>query len=880
MKNFVIYGKILGDINKKGISCLTVEALDKDLLIDDRLGSAVTDKEGYFEIFYDEKDFQELFFDQKPDIYLQIKNQKGEILLNTEYKIKYEASNVEEININLSEKLIEIVQVEHERRQFKQLLSINPNYFGTTIDKTIAESYQPALFISKQTKYEELNCIGLLPNENLLEAVIEIKKPFGYKGDLCSTGSKEYVSFYIDYNDGAGFVSIGAATSVTVHDLLFVNEDNLYYSVRQNFIPKEHLKCDTPQIVKVRAILSWEQVPTGANYNPVWGNVIERWVQIKPKSGIIFYPMPPLFPIPKPFPFEELEIPHLSPIPPIPPVHLSNQFMITGDKSDIKSLVLNTIEAEEKIKEEGCIEKERFEFSALIMENPNYFGAISSSQDPSEILSSVYNLPASTLELILPELEINPDWLIPVKPILYNTSFEELTCVGLRPEDDLLEAIIEVKKPSGFNGDLCTLGSTQYVAFYIDYRDGAGYQHIATSSIAAHDIPEANNKHLSYAVKATIENITSKLQSCTIENIVKVKAILSWNQDPTPFGHTYTPTWGNALIRNIQIRPKDGASVKCDLEIVNNVHTDDINNSTTSSSKGLAIKIDASGHAVPYIFDRPFGGIIGCWGNVNLPDAFYYRFLYSDDNGTSWNKITNNRIARNPLPWISTKIRTTDSDGWFSVSDYKADLNNYSLTALVHWDSRGKNGDYLLKLEVVKSDYTLLCSDQTALVLDNTGINLFKFGGTPTPLPSLGVVVKDTSGTYKKCENFNGSESIEIFGNFKDDYFSSFSLRVFGGNIAISGSAGIASGRYDTPIAGVLNSTGTVGAFDGGMGTKLTSLNLCNISQTPIKVKCAYGIRLYVSDRAIVGYVRGYEFRTSRHSASAYVTFNWDPNGC
>ena len=893
MNNFTIYGRITGKESQKGLSCLKVEALDKDLLIDDRLGSVTTDEEGYFEITYNKRDFQELFFDQKPDIYLQVKNQKGETLLNTENKVKYNASKIEEINISIPEKTIEIIEVENERRQFKQLVSINPNYFGTTTNKTIAETFKPALFISKQTKYEELSCVGLLPDENALEAVIEVKKPFGYKGDLCSEGSQEYVSFYIDYNDGAGFVSIGAAASVTVHDLSFVNEDNLYYSVRQGFMPEETLNCDTPQIVKVRAILSWETIPTGANYTPVWGNVIERWVQIKPKSsGITFYPFPKLFLTPKytPLPLNDLGKINISPEeinPPIPPVvdfPIQEQFMITGDKSKIKALVLNSIEAENNIKKEGNVELERLEFNALVMSNPNYFGAINQSQDSQEILQSIYTLPQPTIESLLPQLEINPDWLIPVKPILYNTTYEELTCVGLLPEEDLLEAIIEIKKPSGFNGNLCTLGSTQYVAFYIDYNDGAGYQHVTTSSIAAHDIPEANNKRLSYAVKATIDNISSKLQSCTVENIVKVKAILSWNLDPTPFGHLYTPTWGNVLIKNVQIRPKDGASVKCTIKEINFVLTNQINQ--ISSQKGLAIKIDASNNTVPSEFDRPFGGIIYCFGNIMIPDAKYYRFLYSDDNGISWKNIIDERTARNSSTIPATITTRSLIDGWFDVEEYREDLNNSKNTAfrpaLVHWKSQGKNGDYLIKLEVAKEDKTLLCEDESAIKLDNKNIDLFEFGGTPTPLPARGVVVKDSSGQYKKCETFKGSESIEVFGNFRDDYFSSFSLKIFGGNIANSGSEPIGTGRYDAPVPGVLNSTGTAGAYNGGMGKKLaTTLNLCDIDQYPAKVKCAYGIRLSVSDRAIVGSVRrGYEYRTSNHRASAYVTFNWDPNGC
>lgn len=876
-KGFAIYGKVIGKENKKSITGLTVEALDKDLLIDNSLSAAVTDKDGNFEILYEGKDFKKDFFDQKPDIYLRVKNQKGEVIYTTENKVKYGAARVKEFNIAVSEKLLEKVEVKAERLQFKQFLSINPNYFGNVTDEKIKAIHPAVYTISSNTKYEELSCVGLYPEDNLLEAVIEVKLPYGYKGSLCTAGSKEYVSFYIDYNDGAGFVSVGAAVEVNVHDLFFVDGGHLFYAVRKPFTPKEYLKCDHPQIVKVRAILSWEKLPTGSLYVPVWGNVVDTWVQIKPKATWPFVHPIPAYELK---PVEKLEIiktlPEANVKPPIGLFPSVGKFMITGDKEGIKELIDKSIEAEKRIKEEGKVEEERFEFDKLIIKNPNYFGSISKSKDKDEILKSVYNLPQKTIESLLPKLTVNPDWLLPVKPILYNTTYEELRCVGLHPEDDLLEAVIEVKLPYGFNGDLCTLGSTQYVAFYIDYHDSTGYQYIATSTVAAYDIPDVNGKHPFYAVKATIPNIASKLKKCTIENIVKVKAILSWNQDPTPFGHMYTPAWGNVLERDIQIRPKDGASVKCDIEIVNEVHTDDI--SQSGGNEGLAIKIDASNNAVPLVFDRPFGGKIGCWANVNIPDAAYYRFRYSNDNGASWNNIKDDRIARHPSPWISTITRSPDSDGWFSVSDYNTDVANYSLTALVHWNSGGKNGDYLLRLEVVKADKALLCEDEVSIRLDNKGIELFEFGGTPAPLPAEGVVVKDSSGNYKKCDTFVGSDVIKIFGNFRDDYFRDFSLTVFGGNIAVSG-VGIGSGRYDSGIPGI-NNQGIIGAIDGGLGLEIGTLNLCTISQSPGQVKCAYGIKLTVWDRAIVGYVRGYEFDTTRHGKHAYVTFDWDPTGC
>ena len=42
-----------------------------------------------------------------------------------------------------------------------------------------------------------------------------------------------------------------------------------------------------------------------------------------------------------------------------------------------------------------------------------------------------------------------------------DTSFEELRCVGLYPEADLIQAVLTVKKSSGYSGGLCGNGSTR-----------------------------------------------------------------------------------------------------------------------------------------------------------------------------------------------------------------------------------------------------------------------------------------------------------------------------------------------------------------------------------------------------------------------------------
>ena len=739
-------------------------------------------------------------------------------------------------------------KIEPERLHFKKLIIENPNYFSTISDESIVAAFPSVIEMKYNTKYEELVCVGLYPEDDLLEAIIEVKLPYGYKGSLCQEGSTEYVSFFIDYDDGAGFVSVGAPAEVNVHDLLYVNGGHLFYAVRKAFIPKELLKCETPQIVKVRAILSWEKISTGPGYIPIWGNVLEEYVQIRPKRK---------GPIIKPVSVLELQA--------------ADKLVVIGDKKEIKEFIDKSIEVEEKIKKGDKVEEERLDFKKLVAKNPNYFGSISKSSDKNTILKAAYKLPPKTLEDLLPKLAVDPSLLIPVNPVNQKIKYEELRCVGLHPEDDLLEAVIEVKLPYGFNGDLCTFGSREYVAFYIDW--GAGYQHVATSSVGVHDIPEVSDKHLFYAVKAKIPDIEQKLMDCNHENIVNVKAILSWNVDPTPYGHMYSPTWGNVLIRDIQIRPKDGASAQCDIEIINEVHVDDIIQSGVY--QGLAIKIDSSNNTVVGTYDRPFGGVIACWGNINVPNTAYYRFRYSEDNGVTWKNITDKRTARNIFGFNIT--RSPDGNGWFDKNEHDIDVGNYSLTALMHWRSHGKNGEYLLRLELADATKTQLPgqTDDVYIELDNTGPELLEFGGTPAPLPARGVVVKDSAGNYRKCGTFNGEEEIKIYGNFKDDYFMLYRLKVFGGNINVSG-VQIGSGRYDSGIPGI-GDTGIIGASPGGFGSEIGTLNLCTVPQSPGKVKCAYGIELAVCDRTIVGYVRGYEFDTTRHWRDAFVTFDWDP---
>src|ERR1700757_907043 len=112
------------------------------------------------------------------------------------------------------------------RKNFKEYILANPNYFGTL--PKFGGKVGKAL--SGDTTYEQLECLGLNPTSSRLEGVINIKQHSGYGTDGCGVGTAEYVRYFVQ--DGSGWHDLGLDT-VQVYNL--AGPLPLSYSTSVNF---------------------------------------------------------------------------------------------------------------------------------------------------------------------------------------------------------------------------------------------------------------------------------------------------------------------------------------------------------------------------------------------------------------------------------------------------------------------------------------------------------------------------------------------------------------------------------------------------------------------------------------------------------------------
>lgn len=682
-------------------------------------------------------------------------------------------------------------RVEKERSEFLKLLMINPNYFGNLADSP----YKPVKKIVGNTKYEELTCIGFNPMHNQLEATVPVKLQVGYSGNLCQAGSTEYVRFFIDY--GAGWEDAGMV-SVNVHDIPNTTDcaqkpdKPLVYVLTHPLEPKRD-SCGHPVLPKVRGILSWNTAPPAGRENaewpPVWGNVIDRHIQIKPRRPLLIDIVGILGIDPKIKLPLELEVVKHEPIPlPDPPpfaikelVQLYHQDK--GGKETAKAMV----------------EPHRFTFAEV---QPLVAGGM---VDQKMLMAKISQFK-----------EFGLDWASIIESLEKtkgDVAYEELTCLGLDYNREWLVGTFVVKKPNGFSGSLCSKGSKEYITFWADWDNTCNWTRLGTAAVPVYDIAKIPATGLHYAAIMPVD-LGPHRQLCEKPKIGRVRAVLSWNVPSSFVDPDAIPHWGNRLDAHVQIKPGNKVEVEAKISIIGGIGVDNIFTATTGMTKPSA-PFAGWGPGVfadPWDMTRscPFGGVI----NIHSDPVAGHKYKLWVQNITSGG----------PEMQLTAPVWVTDHDGHGSnhlagadgMFDYLHVSQNLYSMLYSQWAPAGDDL-WQIRLELFTHGGVLLGSTGWCRVqLDNT-----------PPMTNIDI---DNGG---KCKDFMVEAVINGHFVARDDHFGHYSLTTLPASMLPNA---------PTPTAG---NTQTV-PFPGDAW----SLDTGKVA--PDMAPCGYVVLLQAWDRAII----------------------------
>jgi hypothetical protein len=158
----------------------------------------------------------------------------------------------------------------------------------------------------------------------------------------------------------------------------------------------------------------------------------------------------------------------------------------------------------------------------LLLNNPNYFDSLTEN----------------SFRIVL---NINGD-----------TGYESLGCVRYIPLLDRAYASINIKRETGYSFQIGRQTSREYVRFYLSYNRGATWQDRGVTAVNVVDEPgERPRMYLVTRTLGLLENYAF------VEDLVMVRAILSWNSPPPADAPDWTPLWGNVAETQIRVGSRD-----------------------------------------------------------------------------------------------------------------------------------------------------------------------------------------------------------------------------------------------------------------------------------------------------------------------------------
>lgn len=662
---------------------------------------------------------------------------------------------------------VKLVESEAVRESFKLLLLANPNYFGNLSES----AFKPVESICSNTHYEELVCLGYHPQQKQLDAVVHVYQPSGYGTDICGPGTPEFVRFYLSFDNGASWQDQGMTSFQAYNIPEGTNgKKQLEYAVSMPIDPPAKV-CWFNPLIKVRAILSWNDTPPSnqPNWTPVWGNVHETTILVEPIR---------LIPIPVFFEAVNAKLPSLV-----------EKVMDLDKPLPTKVKSLGVAELAEIYKDKG-VPIHRFAYKEMM--------AFASGQT----IASAQSLATSPMKI-----GINPDIIEQLKPFKDgDTSYEELTCIGLDPNTpDLMVGVIHVKKCCGYSGDPCSDGSHEYVTFWADFDGNGTFETcLGTADVQVYDVKDIPPGGIYYAVRLPVD-LDSYRQACKKgPRVVRIRAILSWNK-PIPCDNpNKVPRWGNREETLINIGPV-AAEPAGKIAILGGIpvgHIHDVTGLTTATA------VFANNNLPPDDYGRPcpFGGRVSVQG-LSVP-GWSYMVEVSQD-GLLWTPVV-------------TDLKVTDLNG--NTNDHKANpvtkrftylpFNQNVNSLLAEWDTTG-DAKWYVRLTTYDAGGIEQGTDIHYIQLDNTW-------------PERSIIITTGPGN---CGKFPVGTLLE--GKFvaRDDYFRDFKVYI--------------TPDVNTPPIGIPDPS------NGLINTAMAPGDDWEL-ETKDMIPCGYSIHVRARDRAII----------------------------
>ena len=555
------------------------------------------------------------------------------------------------------------LNVPKERTNFLSMLAVSPNFFGNIEGSKI----KPQLKIVGNTTYEEVTCLGYNPDTLEMQATFSIKQSFGYSGGLCTPGSQEYIRFYVDYHDGAGFIDQGSV-AINVHDIPADKDckgDSIFplkyvATLKRKKTPLNF--CDKPQLPTLRAILSWQINPpaNSPGWVPVWGSRKDCEIQLKPQKQLVLSP----------------NFPNLGNI-------TLNDSVVNDLNFKEVSLAKLDFNASLALAKKNKVADSRFAFDMVkkMIEFPD-----------SEItLSQQFNFEKAGINLgkLVEEITLP----IPVNSDKANVTYEELMCLGLDYNTESLVATFIIKKDAGYSGDLCSPGSKEYVSFWIDWDNKCDWQYLNTITAVVHDL-DIKTDHLCYTVSLPLDTAMYR-KLCNTPNIVRVRSVLSWQTPPSTTNPNKLEFYGNRLDRHIQIKP--GIQIQPGdvfplFNIIGGIDVDHINSGNGLTTPGAFFAYNG----LPVPTNAPFGGVIVLNGPSFV--GHKYRIKVTNLSTGTFVYINNsfNVVGSSPTPpYAPVTVQTPDGSGFYNYLSHTQ--NTLSVLARYTPPTEDK---YMFELEV------------------------------------------------------------------------------------------------------------------------------------------------------------------------------------